>query len=143
MAKTTLKGYRLDFANNALVMNYTFAAEANKYGTPEYVLVKKVLRDFPTMTLTTQSGRQQKKPKYNKRLTYKNIKKHLSTYSNAEKLLDRFEEVKVASATAKSPYKFVTDWFKKQCPDYTSANCNRFAELTLVSVPETEQEIAA
>lgn len=109
---TVVKGYKLDFVNNVLVMNYTFAAAAGRYGTPENNLLRKIQRDFPSLTVVEKSGRQQKTPKKNKRLTYENIEKHLSGYGNSAELLAKYKEVKAASVTAKSPYKYVSDWFK-------------------------------
>ena len=31
-----ITGYKIDFTTNTITMNYTFAAAAEQYGTPEY-----------------------------------------------------------------------------------------------------------
>lgn len=139
MANTTLKGYKLDFVNNELVMNYTFAAAAEQYGTPENKLLKKIQKDFPKLTIVVKSGRQQKTSKKNKRLTYENMKKHLSVYENSKELLDLFEVVKMASLASKSPYKFMCTWFVKQCPNYSTPN-ETFRKLELVPLSKIETD---
>ena len=113
-----LKGYKLDFTSNTMVMNYKFAAAAEEYGSDEYNLMKQIQKDFPNMSIVVRSGREQVTPRKNKRLTYENMKKHISVYENAQELLDMFESVKALSATVASPYKYVSDWFVKQFPDY-------------------------
>ena len=66
------EGYKILFDKNTVIMNYKFAASAAKYGTPENVLLKNIRNDFPGMTEVVVSGREQKKPRSNYRLTYEN-----------------------------------------------------------------------
>lgn len=115
---TTIKGYKIDFTNNTLTMNYTFAAAASIHNTEEYNLLKTIQQDFPGIQIITKSGRTQKKAHQFKRLTYTNMEKHISVYENAEELLDMFRQVKSLSRTAKSPYAYVRKWFEAQFPDY-------------------------
>ena len=112
------KGYKINFATNTLVMNYKFYAASQEYGTDENNLVKAILADFPTLTVVVKAGRDVKPANKNKRLTYANMEKHISAYENSADLLDVFETVKALSKTAASPYKYVTDWFIEQFPNY-------------------------
>ena len=59
-------------------MNYKFAAAAAEYGTKEYKIMKGIRRDFPGMNEIIVSGREQKSPRTNTRLTYENMKKYIS-----------------------------------------------------------------
>lgn len=113
-----INGYKIDFANNTLTINYKFEAAANTYGTAEYKLYKNILNDFPQIKVVVKSGREQKTPRYNKRLTYANMATYISTFANAEKLMEQFEIVKVKSKIEASPYKYVCDWFKSEFPHY-------------------------
>ena len=115
------KGYKINFATNTLVMNYKFYAASQEYGTDENKLVKAILADFPALTVVVKAGRDVKTTNKNKRLTYANMEKHISAYENSAELLDVFETVKALSKTAASPYKYVTDWFVAQFPDYKKA----------------------
>ncbi|MBE7015220.1 MAG: hypothetical protein E7417_00110 [Ruminococcaceae bacterium] len=113
-----IKGYRIDFGNNSIVMNYKFAAAAEVYGSPEYELLKSIRADFPSFKVFTKAGRDIKTPRKTKRMTYANMEKYINTFANASELMEMFELVKDKSAIVKSPYKYVLDWFKMQFPNY-------------------------
>lgn len=113
-----LKGYKIDFTTNSIIMNYKFAEASGKYGTPEYKLLQSVKNDFPNIHISIQSGREQKTPRYNKRLNYKNMENYIKCHENSEVILSRFETVKEMSKTMKSPYKYVCDWFFEQFPNF-------------------------
>ena len=57
---TAVKGYKINFANNTITVNYTFKKASEEYGTAEYELLKNILADFPTMTIIVKSGREKK-----------------------------------------------------------------------------------
>jgi len=97
------KGYKIDFTNNTLVVNYKFHSASQEYGTPENKLVKKILKDFPSLSVVVKAGREVKTPSKNKRLTYANMEKHIMAYDNATELLEVFETVKALSQTVASP----------------------------------------
>lgn len=128
------KGYKIDFSNNTLIMNYKFHSASQEYGTPENKLVKKILNDFPTLTVIVKAGREVKTPNKNKRLTYDNMKKHIKAYENAEELLNVFETVQALSQSTASPYKYVCDWFKEQFPDYQKTLTFKDGKLTALPV---------
>ena len=135
------KGYKINFATNTLVMNYKFHAASQEYGTDENKLVKAILADFPTLTVIIKAGRDVKTTNKNKRLTYENMEKHISAYENSAELLDVFETVKALSKTAASPYKYVTDWFVAQFPDYKKAPVFKEEKLTVppVKIPDIKE----
>lgn len=128
------KGYKIDFSNNTLIMNYKFHSASQEYGTPENKLVKKILKDFPALTVIVKAGREVKTPNKNKRLAYDNMKKHIKAYENAEELLNVFETVQALSQSTASPYKYVCDWFKKQFPDYQKTLTFKDGKLTALPV---------
>ena len=115
---TKINGYRIDHATNTFFMNYKFSAAAEVYGSPEYDIVQKVKADNPNMKVSIKSGREQKKPRENKRFKYKNMRKHIECYNNSDELIAMFEKVQKMSAPMKSPYKYVSDWFISQFPNY-------------------------
>lgn len=115
-----IKGYKINFATQTLTMNYKFAEESMKFGTKEYNLLKKVKADFPNLKIVTKAGRKITTPRKTKRLSYNNMEKYIRTFENSEELLEMFNLARDRSATAKSPYKFVCDWFLMQFPNYDS-----------------------
>lgn len=44
---TAVKGYKINFTNNTITVNYTFKKASEEYGTAEYDLLKNILADFP------------------------------------------------------------------------------------------------
>lgn len=113
-----IKGYRIDFGNNSIVMNYKFAAAAEVYGSPEYELLKSIRADFPNFKVFTKAGRDIKTPRKTKRLTYANMEKYINTFANASELMGIFNIVRNKSVIVKCPYKYVLDWFMEQFPNY-------------------------
>ena len=69
------------------------------------------------------------------------MEKHISAYENSAELLDVFETVKALSKTAASPYKYVTDWFVVQFPDYKKAPVFKEEKLSVppVKVPDIKE----
>ena len=135
MIKPGREGYKILFDTNTVIMNYKFAAAAAKYGTKENKLLKNIRNDFPGMTEVVMAGRVQTSAKTNHRFTYENMEKHIRVYDNADELLDVFETVKMLSAPLSCPYKYVSDWFKAQFPDYNKVPVFKDSKLTVLPVP--------
>ena len=128
------EGYKILFNENMVIMNYKFAAAASKYGTKENKLMKSIRDDFPGMEEVIVSGREQTEPKLNTRLTYENMKKYISVYENSAELEEVFESVKAMSKVSASPYKYVSDWFKLQFPNYKKTPIFTDTKLTIAPV---------
>lgn len=139
--KGAVRGYKIDFTNNTIIMNYTFAAAAERYGTAEYRIIHEIMRDFPAMQRMVSAGRRVTKTAPNKRLTYANMERHMSAYHNADELLAQFEKVKAQSQSCASPYKYVADWFKAQFPDYKTASGITDSQLAvaIVEAPDNDK----
>ncbi len=118
MKNSTVKGYKIKFAERKIVMNCKFASAAEVYGSPEYKMLKAIREDFPTFDVIIQKGREIKTPRKTKRMKYKNMEKYINTFENAEELMEMYELAKAKSVIIKSPYKYVLDWFKLQFPNY-------------------------
>lgn len=131
-----VKGYRVDFRTNSLIVNLKFNEASNKYGSPEYELVKKIREDFPTLKTIVKKGREQKSAHSRRRLTYANMKKHMEAYENSDELLTVFERVKMLSKPLASPYAYVADWFEAQFKDYKNVNESAKNNVVpLISIP--------
>ncbi|MCH5210869.1 MAG: hypothetical protein J1F01_07890 [Oscillospiraceae bacterium] len=133
-------GYKIDFKNNTITVNYKFAAAMNEYGSAEYKIYRKIMRDFPRLELVIKSGRKQTTPRYNKRFTYENMEKYISTFANSEELQIMFKTVKRKSALLASPYKYVCDWFKAQFPDYEETPTFEKNDIVVSLIPEPKEE---
>lgn len=83
---TAVKGYKINFANNTITVNYTFKKASEEYGTAEYELLKNILADFPTMTIIVKSGREKKTASKFKNLTYEKMRTYISVLDNADEM---------------------------------------------------------
>ena len=139
VVKPGREGYKILFDTNTVIMNYKFAAAAAKYGTRENRLLKDIRNDFPGMKEVVVSGRECDKAKPNHHLTYKHMEEYIECYENAEELKAVFETVKATSVVLANPYKYVSDWFKVQFPDYNKKIV--FKDGKLVAVPKKAPDI--
>ena len=115
---STLTGYKIDYANQTITLNYKFNKAAQIYHSEQFNLLQELEHAFPHFKVVIQSGRVQKETNKNKRLTYENMETYISTYENSKELLAMFETVKMMSKPLASPYKYVRDWFKAQFPNH-------------------------
>ena len=132
------EGYKILFGENTVIMNHKFAAAAAKYGTKQNRIVRNIRHDFPGMTEIIVSGRECESAKANTRLTYENMEKHIQAYDNADELLEVFKTVQSLSQACASPYKYVSDWFKMQFPNYKQAPVLKDGELTVLPAKAPE-----
>jgi hypothetical protein len=56
---------------------------------------------------------------------------YIKVYENADELKEVFETVKAASIVLANPYKYVSDWFKAQFPDYNKTVVLKESKLTV------------
>ncbi len=133
-------GYKIDLEKNTITLNKKFAVAMNEYGSTEYRIYKGLKRDFPYFATVVESGRKQTVPRYNKRFTYENMEKYISTFANSEELLIMFETVKAKSAPLASPYKYVCDWFKAQFPNYKETPTFEKNDMVVSLVAEPKEE---
>ena len=133
-------GYKINFADSTITVNYKFVAAMNDTDSEEYKIYKEIMTDFPQFQLIVKSGRVQTKPRYNKSFSYANMEKFISTFDNADELEQRFKLVQEKSKILASPYKYVCDWFKAQFPDYKEIpdTLTKKDRTTVLAVPDVE-----
>ena len=134
-----VKGYKIDFVNGTLTLNYKFADAVFKdYGSPEYVRFHAILADFPQLKVVVEAGRKITTTRETKRLTYKNMETYMEQFDNSDELLNMFFKVKKMSKPLASPYKYVSDWFETQFPDFRDCPDLEDTEVDVKDAPNTE-----
>ena len=113
-------GYRLDWANNRMVVNHKFASRASQIGSQEYKLILQVQNDFPSIEVCEESGRKITSSNRSKGLTYDYMRHVLSMLPNGESLLGEFNNQVLVIPDGRHRYQFAKDWFIRQVPDYKS-----------------------
>ena len=106
--------YTFDPFNATLTISASFAKKASKVGSPEYEMILKLRKDFPTLTIKQEAKREGKKC-----LNYKKMAEFISMHRNSKELLALFEKVKKLSHVQPMPYKYVETWFNNNFPYYS------------------------
>ena len=137
MARNNM-GYKFDFANKTIVMTKTFYKEACKPGTDENAEMLALQEKHPDFKFISKSARTQKRARPDKGLTFDRMELYISTFKNADELLEIFETVKIRAKVTASSKKYVTDWFKAQFPNYnTSVVDSKNLIVMPVAIPDT------
>lgn len=134
----TIKGYKLDFSTNTLIVNYKFHKAMSDFGSPEYNRYKEILADFPHLSVVVKAGRTITTTRPTKRLTYENMDSYIGCYENRDELRTAFAIVQQKSKLLASPYKYVRDWFEAQFPDCRNAVDSGTEQnaVLLVAIPD-------
>lgn len=111
-------GYRLDWANNRMVVNHKFAQRASQIGSQEYKLILQVQNDFPSIEVCEESGRKITSSNRSKGLTYDYMRHVLSMLPEGKELLEEFNNKVLVVPDGRHRYQFAKDWFIRQVPDY-------------------------
>ena len=130
-----VKGYKLDFATNTLTVNYKFHRAMSDFGSPEYLRYKEILNDFPQLRVIVKAGRTITTTRPTKRLTYENMDSYIGCYENRDELRTAFAIVQQKSKLLASPYKYVSDWFLAQFPNYKEIPVLKDNNLSVTPVP--------
>ena len=134
-----MNGVKFDWTNNTITMNLKFTKEASIPGTPEHKFVKSLKEEYPDFTVISASAREKKRARPDKDLSFENMALYISTFKNADELMEIFETVKIRAKVTASSKKYVTDWFKAQFPNYNTAIVTDPSKLIVmpIAIPDT------
>lgn len=108
------RNYKIDYAHHILYFDYTFERKAQIPNSKEYKLYHTLRHDFPNFGVEVKSHR---KPSDNprRRLTYKAMLAYMSSFNEADLLIEEFNAVK---AKYDGKYSYVRKWFEDRFPNY-------------------------
>ena len=89
--------------------------KAHIYGTKEFNELRKVLADFPEITIKEREIKKNPDKDSYKNLTYANMETYINVLENKDALLAEFNRQKKLAVIAKNPYRYVLNWFKSAC----------------------------
>ncbi|MBQ9158941.1 MAG: hypothetical protein IJ136_06430 [Erysipelotrichaceae bacterium] len=118
--KNVQLGYRLDWTNNRMIINHKFAQRAEDFDSDESKLILKIQKDFPQIEICEESGRNIKKDRFSKGLTYDYMRNVISMLPNGKELLDEFNNKVLVIPDSRHRYQFAKEWFISEVPDYKS-----------------------
>lgn len=108
----------IDLASMTIKVTRAFMDKVQDTTSSQYKLMNKYKKDFPGLEVVYCFRRRSNKPKKNKRLSYKHMEKYFETFDNVEEIKAYYKLVRKQSLVQKSPFKYVSDWFRAQFPDY-------------------------
>ena len=128
-------GYNYDAINNTMTISTTFAKKASQVGTPEYEIMLKLRKDFPTMKVEKEvkAGKAQ--------LTYKTMEEFISLHRNKDELMTAFKGAKTLSRFHSMPFSFVKDWFMKTFPYFKDGSYEMDKDGFVVAVKSQANEL--
>lgn len=107
--------YKIDFTTNTMTITRSFERAANRPGSEEYELLKKIRADFPAMTIVHKTcvGRLSRY----RGLTYEAMECYIMASGNTA-LLAEFQQVKQCAAISSNAYCVVRSWFLAHFTDF-------------------------
>ena len=139
------KNYNIDFVNATITLSASFIRKASTLGTKEYGEMLQLRRNHPDFKFVKAEAPKQKTTNKAKNLTYANMEIFIRNSFDSEKsksLLEEMRRVKALSRIQANPYKYVHDWFLKQCPDYNSVELANNSEEETTTVEAAASQMA-
>ena len=118
-----MKNYEISFENCTVTLSANFLRKASTLGTKEYQEMLQLRHDLPGFQFQKAEVEKKTASKY-KNLTYKHMREYIAASiaeeAEAKAMLGQMKKVEALSKVQANPYKYVHDWFLKQCPNYNS-----------------------
>ena len=110
----TKSNMTIDHRNSTITVSKAFYNKASKYGTDEYRLLHRAMKDNPTFEIVIQESQ---KKSYNG-LTFKRMEAYIMTQSNSEANLKEYSAVKKVAEAKGAKYPLTKKWFLQTFPEY-------------------------
>jgi hypothetical protein len=116
--KNTLK---IDHKEKTLIMDRTFAKNAENTRSEEYAHLQAVRKDYPDYTVTLKTIKKNPNKESYKGLTYDYMEDYILTHGSEEEILENFAEYKELRLIAKCHsrsmrYPTIKRWFLEKYP---------------------------
>ena len=117
--KNTLK---IDFAKNKIIMDRTFAKNAQNTNSPEYAHLQQVRQDYPTFTVMLRQIKKNPNKESYKGLTYDYMFDYIAKYEPVEtrrEVLNELDDmIFISKCHSKAKrYPVIKNWFLEKYPE--------------------------
>lgn len=118
-----MKNYlKVDYENNSLVMDRTFAKSAQIAGSNEYRILQEARASYPNYTVTVRHIKKNSAKECYNGLTYHFMEDYISTHEDPENVmavLDEFAEMRLISQCHSKAFRYPTikKWFLGKYPE--------------------------
>lgn len=111
---------KIDDNKKALVMDRTFAKNAQIVGSKEYDLLQSAKRDYPTYEVVRRQIKKKEQQEHYKGLTYEFMEDYILTHeprATKNEVYDEFRELLEISRCHSRRYPIIKKWFLAQYPN--------------------------
>ena len=138
---------KIDHTNKRIIMDRTFAKNAEIVGSKEYKILQACRRDYPTYTVVRREIRRNPNQEHFKGLTYNYMESYIMTHESRDTVkavLEEFNEMLLISKAHSKAFRYPTikSWFLKQYPEFLEFGMKP-AEDTPVKVVRLNNDTAA
>ena len=106
------RDYKVDFVTNTITISKRFRELASQRDTDEYVKMKNLKEDFPSMSIHMRISKRKGKP--STKVTYRKMMDYFECLPESETIIKQFEIVHKASKNCQG----VLNWFNESFPEY-------------------------
>lgn len=138
---------KIDDKNKVLVMDRTFAKNAQIVGSREYDLLQSAKRDYPTYEVVRRQIKKKEQQEHYKGLTYEFMEDYILTHepkATKNEVYDEFRELLDISKCHSRRYPIIKKWFLEQYPNIEEFGKKKDEEkkenaLTVVETVATDE----
>ncbi len=141
---------KVNHAERTLVMDRTFAKNADIVGSREYLLLQDARRDYPNYATVRRTIKKKETQERYNGLTYEFMREYIETYETTEKYwasMDELNQMIMLSKCHSKRYPVIKSWFLEKYPEVKKYGTKKFAvpaQLPSASaVPSTSEAIPA
>lgn len=137
---------KVDYENNSLVMDRTFAKSAQIAGSNEYRLLQEARSSYPTFKVTLRHIKKNSAKECYKGLTYAYMEDYIRTHESLKTVnavLHEFEEMLLVSKCHSQAFRYPTikKWFLEKYPEIAKFGMPKVDEIMNEVVEEVNEEI--
>ena len=108
---------KVDSVNKCLVMDRTFAKEAETVGSEAYMLLQNARRDYPTYTVVRRQIKRNSAKECYRGLTYEYMESYIASHDNAASRRAEYSELRLLAECHSIRYPTIKKWFLAAYPE--------------------------
>lgn len=120
---------KVDYSNSRIIMDRTFARNAEIAGSPEYNQLQQVRKDYPSFTVVRRQIKKNATQERYRGLTYAYMEEYIISHESKETVmavLDELSEMRLIAACHSKPFRYPTikKWFLDRYPEIVQFGMN-------------------
>ena len=138
---------RVDAVNRQLVMDKTFAKNAQIVGSAEYDMLQRARSDYATYSVVTRQIKRNLNKESYRGLTYQYMEDYIAAhedYETAKAVLDELEEMRLISQCHSKAFRYPTikKWFLERYPEVRNFGVRNAEYTGELALSQKKKEVA-